>query len=93
MSSQDFVMILYYLKKLVQLFSPLNYFIASSLSLLSSSVCRAFENQSDRKKRNREKEILFFLIAPETINALDIFMLLSSNAFTMLCLGICSKTH
>lgn len=86
-------MILYYLKKLVQFFSP------SIISLLLHYLCsppvfvELLKANRTEKKRNREKEILFFLIAPETINALDIFMLLSSNAFTMLCLGICSKTH
>lgn len=57
-------MILYYLKKLEQFFSPLNYFIASSLSFLSSSVCRGFENQSDKKNEIGEKEILFFFNCP-----------------------------
>lgn len=82
-------MILYYLKKLLQFFSPLSYFITSSLTLLSSSVCTASENQLDKKKTT----FFFLQIAPETVNALGIFMLLSSNAFTMLCFGICSKTH
>lgn len=49
MSTQDFVMILYYLKKLSQFFFPLSYFITSSLTLLSSSVCRATENLLDKK--------------------------------------------
>lgn len=93
MSSQDFVMILYYLKKLVQFFSP--SIISLLLHYLHSPpvFIELLKTNWTKKTEIGEKEILFFLIASETINALDIFMLLSSNAFTMLCLGICSKTH
>lgn len=62
-------MILYYLKKLLQFFFPHSYFITSSLTLVSSSVCRASENQSDEKK----KSCVFFKL-PLRLSMLQIFL-------------------